>query len=148
MKYFALFRTNFSNIQRICWCCPKVPRAAVCRSTVSLRVPVMSDHVFLATTLPRYSARLLRHSVKMAELLHCAIGWCWGQKQYNTSVPHYRKKNFPGNTENPSNAGNLWSMLDISIYYRDEKKAKLTYNVPGWEFLRFLTWKVPQFYSL
>ena len=74
MKYFTFSWTSFTNIRRICWCYPKFARAAVCGSTVLLRVPVMSDHVFLATTLPRYSARLLRHSVKMAELLHCAIG--------------------------------------------------------------------------
>ena len=34
----------------------------------------MSADIFLATTLTRYSAPLLRHSVKMAELLNCAIG--------------------------------------------------------------------------
>ena len=148
MKHFAFLGTSITNVRRICYCYPKIPRAAVCGSTVSPRFPVMADHVFLATTLPRYSARLLRHSVKMAELLHCAIGWCWVWKHCSTNIIHSRRKNFSENTENPLFAGKLWSMVDISIYYRDEKKAKLTYNVPGWEFLRFLTWKVLQFYSL
>ena len=74
MKYFAVCRTSFLTSQRICERYHKFPPATVWCPTVPLGVPVMSDHVFLATTLARYSARLLRHSVKMAELLHCAIG--------------------------------------------------------------------------
>ena len=74
MKYSAFFRRSSITVQRIGQSCHKFSRATVCCSAVLLGVPVMSDHVFLATTLARYSARLLRHSVKMAELLYCAIG--------------------------------------------------------------------------